>query len=429
MTFFSLKNPQIRSDFQSSILEGLAPDGGLYFPSDIPKLSPEQIEGFYNQTLTDVAETILSAWLNDYIPKSKIQEIVQEALGFPIPLKLVGNKLVLELFHGPTMAFKDVAASVLSRIISNFATNQNKRINVLVATSGDTGGAIAHGFANVANTKVFVLFPKGKVSKLQYEQLTRVSENIFPIEVDAFFDDCQKMTKQAFNDPDLEEMNLTSANSINIGRLLPQIIYHFWAYAQIKKEDKEVQILVPSGNFGNLAAGFFARQMGLPVNNFVAAVNQNDTVWRFLETGKYEPKPAISTLSNAMDIADPSNFPRIQRLFANDYDELKKYLQSVKVTDSETVKTIQKVYKDHDYLLCPHTAVGWKAAEEKEHPNTVQIVYATASPQKFAKEITEATGIEVDNSAELKKLEKKSSRKFTISNSYNELVNLIKNLA
>ncbi len=423
MTFYSLTNPSIQVNFETALIQGLASDGGLFYPSFIPVFSLSEIKELVGLTLPEIGFLVLQKWFSDDIEANDLRKIAFNSLDFNIPLVSVGNKYILEIFHGPTMAFKDVAARVLANLTSYFAQKQNKKIRILVATSGDTGGAVAHGFANMPNIEVYVLFPKGKVSKLQEKQLTSVADNVFPIEVDGFFDDCQAMVKQAFNDPDLKGLNLTSANSINIGRLIPQIIYHFWAWSQLP--GKKLQIVVPSGNFGNLAAGLFAMKMGMPVTNFVAGVNANDTVFRFLQTGKYEPKPTISTLSNAMDISNPSNFVRILKMFENNLELLKKHLQVSTVSDRETVDAIVRVYEKHNYLMCPHTAVGWKAAEDYESSDYVQVIYSTASPIKFAYEIYNATKIFVDDTQIMQQLESIPARKIQIKAEYSELKKIL----
>jgi threonine synthase len=307
----------------------------------------------------------------------------------------------------------------LARLISYFARKRQTIIRVLVATSGDTGGAVAHGFANLENVQVYVLFPKNKVSQLQEKQLTCVAENVWPIEVEGYFDDCQAMVKQAFNDPDLQPLNLTSANSINLGRLIPQIIYHLWVWTQLP--ESELQLVIPSGNFGNLAAAFLAMKMGVPISRFVAGVNANDTVYRFMQTGKYEPRPTVSTLSNAMDISNPSNFSRILKIVNYDRSNLQQYLQVFRVTDQETTETILEVYNKYNYLLCPHTAVAWKAANLSEHMGLTQVVYATASPYKFAKEISAAAGLVIDDNQLIQQWSTKSSKKVSIAANYSEL--------
>ncbi len=423
MTFYSLTNPSIQVNFETALIEGLASDGGLFYPSFIPIFSSVEIRQLIGLTLPEIGFLVLQKWFSDDIEATDLRKIAFNSLNFNIPLVSVGNKYILEIFHGPTMAFKDVAARVLANLTSHFAQKQNKKIRILVATSGDTGGAVAHGFANVPNIEVYVLFPKGKVSKLQEKQLTSVADNIFPVEVDGFFDDCQTMVKQAFKDPDLKNLNLTSANSINIGRLIPQIIYHFWVWSQLP--DKKLQIVIPSGNFGNLAAGLFAMKMGMPVTDFVAGVNANDTVFRFLQTGKYEPKPTISTLSNAMDISNPSNFVRILKMFENNLELLKKHLQVSTVSDRETIDTIIRVYEKHNYLMCPHTAVGWKAAEAYENSDYVQVIYGTASPVKFAHEIYNATKIFVDDTQIIQQLESTPARKIQIKAEYSELKKIL----
>lgn len=419
MNYFSLSNPNTKVDFETALLEGLAKDGGLYFPEEIPTFSSSEMGLLQGKSLPQVGYEVLKKWFIQDVDDQELRQIAIEALNFPIPLKQVGDKYILELFHGPTMAFKDVAAGVLARLMSYFAKRNNKKINILVATSGDTGGAVAHGFANVENIRVFVLYPKGKVSALQEDQLTRTAENVFAIEVDGFFDDCQAMVKRAFNDEDLQILNLTSANSINIGRLIPQIIYQVYVWAQLS--NKNLQIVVPSGNFGNIAAGLFARSMGFPLNNFIAGVNANDTIPRFLESGNYEPYPAVSTLSNAMDISDPSNFIRILKLFENNLELLKQHLQSIRVSDADTIDTIKQVYASYGYLMCPHTAVAWKASQLLGSSDLTQVIYSTASPAKFAEEMFRATGIKVDNKQEIEKLRSRPIRKVSIGNRYEEL--------
>jgi len=422
MLYHSLDNPNIQNSLETVILDGLAKDGGLFFPNQIPTFSQQELASLVGLDLASIASVVLQKWFAEDI-EAKELEFIGASLAFPIPLVQVGDRYVLELFHGPTLAFKDVAATILARLISYFARKRQQIIRVLVATSGDTGGAVAHGFANLENVQVYVLFPKNKVSQLQEKQLTCVAENVWPIEVDGYFDDCQAMVKQAFNDPDLQTLNLTSANSINLGRLIPQIIYHLWVWTQLP--EKNLQLVIPSGNFGNLAAAFLAMSMGVPVTKFVAGVNANDTVYRFMQTGKYEPRPTVSTLSNAMDISNPSNFSRILKMVNYDHSTLQQYLQVFKVTDQETVETILEVYNRYNYLLCPHTAVAWKAANLSKHIGLTQVVYATASPYKFAKEINTATGLVVDDQQLLQQWSTKPSKKISITGTYAELKQIL----
>jgi threonine synthase len=306
----------------------------------------------------------------------------------------------------------------LSRLMSHFLQTTNQQINLLVATSGDTGGAIAHGFADVPHIRVHVLFPAGRVSQLQKEQLTRVADNVFPLEVAGVFDDCQALVKRAFNDPDLAGLNLTSANSISIGRLIPQIIYYVYAYAQLPRED--LAFVVPSGNFGNLTGGLLARGMGLPFNRFVAATNVNDTAVRYFQTSHYDPHPTIPTLSNAMDVGNPSNFVRVLELLGHDHARFAELIHAYSATDEATVQTIQQVYDRFGYLLDPHTAVGWQVAAQ--NPDSLAgytpIIVATADPLKFAQEITAVAGIPLDNSAALAPLRHRPARQTNLPADY-----------
>ncbi len=418
MNFFSLNQNSPTVDFKQALLAGLAPDGGLYFPESFPQFSPKEISDLKNNSLPEAGFKVLCKWLEGEMEFSEVKEIANEALNFPIPLRKVGNFFILELFRGPTMAFKDIAARSLALLMSRVLQKENKKAVILVATSGDTGGAVAHGFANVPNIKVVVLYPKGKVSRLQEEQLTRVSENVFSIEVDGVFDDCQALVKKAFVDPELKNLNLSSANSISVGRLIPQIIYYIYAYAQMPIDTME--FVVPCGNFGNVCAGIFARKMGLPFNKFLMANNENDAVYKYYQSGVFQAQPTIQTMSTAMDIGNPSNFARILKAFDNNHAAFKELIKVVKVTDLETTAAIKKVYAEHNYLLDPHTAVAWVAAENEKNDFT-KIITGTASPIKFADSIKEHTGIEVDDSQAIAELAKNPKRKIEIKNNYVEL--------
>ena len=421
--FYSTNGLAPLATFEEALFRGLAPDGGLYFPQQFPRFSAETIAQLPGATLIEVGEAVLNAWFAAEITPEEIAKIASSALSFPIPLIPVGDFHILELFHGPTMAFKDVAARTLSRLMSHFLQKSHQRITLLVATSGDTGGAIAHGFSDVEGIDVYVLFPKGRVSALQEEQLTRVADNITPIEVEGVFDDCQAMVKQAFNDPALQSLNLTSANSISIGRLIPQIIYYISAYAQAPRPNW--QFIVPSGNFGNLTGGLFARAMGLPFDSFIAATNLNDSVVRYLQTGRYQPYQTVQTLSNAMDVGNPSNFARILELYQGEHNTIRTLISAHAISDRETVETMRRVYDQYGYLLDPHTAVGWRVAEQFGAEDRPKIITATAAPIKFAQEIALATGIVVDDSAEIAKLHQRPQRKQTIPNDYHALTQLL----
>jgi threonine synthase len=423
MNFYSTNNLIQRANLETAILQGLAPDGGLYYPSIIPQFSQKELQDLKNQNLKYIAYQTISKWFGEDITKEDIDTIVRSASDFDIPLIKVGDQDVMELFHGPTMAFKDVAAKYLAQFMSHYLSQKGKSINLLVATSGDTGGAIAQGFANVSGVNVYILFPKGKVSALQEEQLTRVADNVTSIELPAVFDDCQAMVKQAFNDPDLQYLNLTSANSISVGRIIPQIIYYIYAYAQLAKD--EIEFTIPSGNFGNITAALFAKKMGIPITKLHAATNANDAVVNYFNSGKYNPLETKATLSNAMDVGNPSNFARILHYFDNDHKKFLEVIDAKSISDKETIETITKVYAKYKYLLDPHTAVAWNYAEQINHNNNV--IVSTASPIKFSSEIYRTTGIEIDDSLEISKLQAVPKRKTVLNNSYKEFKDFLIN--
>ncbi|MFA6393822.1 MAG: threonine synthase [Patescibacteria group bacterium] len=452
MKFFSLNGKSPAVNFKEAMLKSLAPDGGLYFPEFFPKFSEEELENLKGKDLTEVATQTLLKWVGDDFSEGELRVMMEEALNFPLPLIKIGDYYVLELFHGPTLAFKDVAARVLARFMSRILEKEKKTATILVATSGDTGGAVAHGLGGVPNVKVVILYPKGMVSKLQEEQLTRVEPNVATIEVEGVFDDCQAFAKQAFNDPDLAALNLTAANSISVGRLLPQMVYYAYVYSQLyplltsplergrkragqkispplKGGDQEgVEFVVPCGNYGNLCAGVFAREMGFPFSRFLAVTNANDAAKKYYETGEFKPRATVATLSNAMDIGNPSNFIRIQKVFHDNPDEFRKVIKAERVDDKETAETIKKVYEKYNYLLDPHTAVAFAGAEKEGENGLTKVVFSTASPLKFADVIKENTGIYVDDSEEIKKLKQKEKRKISIKNNYEELKKALGNL-
>ncbi|KYP13170.1 threonine synthase [Flavihumibacter sp. CACIAM 22H1] len=386
MYYSSLQNQSPSVDFRTATIQGQAPDGGLYFPEQIPQLPKATIEQLPSLSREEIAYQVIQPFVGDSIPESKLREIVTETINFPIPLKQVHDQYYsLELFHGPTLAFKDIGARFMSRCLGYFAQEKKEPVTVLVATSGDTGGAVASGFHNVEGVRVVILYPSGKVSSVQEKQLTTFGDNIQALEVQGNFDDCQQMVKQAFKDPELTRaIFLTSANSINVARWLPQQFYYFFALQQWK-ELKPPVICVPSGNFGNICAGLMAWKAGLPVAHFIAACNANDVVPRFLETGAYHPQPAIPTISNAMDVGNPSNFTRILEIFQQNTDALKRLLSSSRTTDEKTRDLIRSVYRQHSYLLDPHGAVAYDALQQylNKHPEQKGILLETAHPIKF----------------------------------------------
>lgn len=389
MKLYSTNNKDLRVSFEEAVFNSLPQDKGLYMPVEIPALDPLFIKNIQQYSLQEIALTVAHALIGDDIPKEDLKKIIEDAINFDAPVKFLDPQTaVLELFHGPSYAFKDFGARFMSRVMGYFAKDGDQLLDVLVATSGDTGGAVALGFLGVEGTRVTILYPKGKVSKVQEEQLTTNGQNIRALEVDGTFDDCQALVKQAFNDEELnKQLRLTSANSINIARLIPQTFYYFWAYAQLKSQGiNEVVFTVPSGNFGNIGAGLLAYKLGLPVKHFVAGTNVNDTVPRFLQTGSYDPKPSVQTLANAMDVGNPSNWVRIQDLFANDLDMLRSQISSYTYTDEETKGAMKELFDKFQYVACPHTAIAYLAAEayKKDHPGDYASVFlSTAHPCKF----------------------------------------------
>ena len=386
MKYYSLNHNSPKVSFEEAVVLGLAPDRGLYFPETITPLPSAFFDNIENLSHEDIAFEAIKQFVGDEIPENELKRIIAETLCFDFPCIPVENNVYsLELFHGPTMAFKDVGARFMSRCLGYFNRNDNKKVTVLVATSGDTGGAVASGFLAVKGVEVIILYPSGKVSEIQERQLTTLGQNIKALEVDGFFDDCQDMVKKAFLDDSLTAYNLTSANSINIARWLPQMFYIFFAYQQLKKQNKPIILSCPSGNFGNICAGIMAKRLGLPIAHFVASTNANDAVPRFLASGQYDPKPSIATISNAMDVGNPSNFIRIQELYHNDLKAFEKDFSSYSFSDAVTETTIKDVYQRTGYIAEPHGAVGYLGlkTELSKIPNAVGVFLETAHPIKF----------------------------------------------
>lgn len=399
MKYYSLNKQSAAVGFKEATIMGQAPDKGLYFPESLPKLSETWINSIGDKSNETIAFEVIQPYIGNEIPEDELRHIISETVNFPSPLTQVNEKIfALELFHGPTLAFKDTGARFMSRCLEYFAKERDEKITVLVATSGDTGGAVAHGFYDVEGVDVVILYPSGKVSTVQEKQLTTLGKNIHALEVNGTFDDCQRMVKQAFTDDHLKQKRmLTSANSINIARWLPQQFYYFFAYKQWQEKDNPPVFCVPSGNFGNICAGMLAHISGLPVSHFIAACNTNDVVPRYLQTGKYEIRRAVPTLSNAMDVGDPSNFIRVLQLFGNDFLNLKKILSGYTITDAETKATIRRVKQETGYLTDPHGAVGYLSLERyiEQHPGQKGIFLETAHPVKFYDVIEPVTGEKV----------------------------------
>lgn len=392
MRYYSLNRQSPDVDFREAAIRGQAPDKGLYFPAQLPKLEQSFIRQLEQISKEELAYKIMKPYIGNCIDDSVLHSIVAETINFPFPLVPVNEKIYsLELFHGPTLAFKDVGARFMSRCLGYFSKGLNKKTTVLVATSGDTGGAVANGFFGVDAVEVVILYPSGKVSPVQELQLTTCGQNIIALEVKGSFDDCQAMVKDAFMDDELQrKLQLTSANSINVARWLPQQLYYFFAWQQWPDKQNPPVISVPSGNFGNICAGLLAKYSGLPVRSFIAACNINDTVSDYLGTGIHTPKTTVSTVSNAMDVGNPSNLIRIIELFKQDGRHADKVLQSVTVTDVETIDCIRQVYEKYNYLLDPHGAVAFTAFTKKLHIHQAGIFLETAHPVKFPEAIQEA---------------------------------------
>ena len=391
MKYYSLNHNAPKVSFQEAVIKGLAPDKGLYFPESLTPISSDFIDNIEMLSNEDIAFEAIQQFVGDEIPEENLRQIITETLCFDFPLVKVENNIYsLELFHGPTMAFKDVGARFMSRCLAYFnpevsGLKKGTKNTVIVATSGDTGGAVASGFLGVEGVDVVILYPSEKVSDIQERQLTTLGQNLTALEVDGVFDDCQDMVKKAFLDESLDYKNLTSANSINIARWLPQMFYFFFAYKQLKSENKPLIFSCPSGNFGNICAGIIAKKLGLPIEHFVASTNVNDTVPRFLEAGLYDPKPSKATISNAMDVGNPSNFIRIQEMYKNDLLEFKKDFSSFSFKDAETEIALQKIYKNSGYIAEPHGAIGYLGLKKEllNHPNSIGIFLETAHPIKF----------------------------------------------
>ena len=399
MKYISLNYNSKSTLFHNAVKRGLAPDRGLYFPETIPQLPRSFFDGIEKLSIPEMAYLVIKPYVGNKISKEKLMEIVTETLDFDFPIIDINDNIAaLELFQGPTLAFKDVGARFMARSLGYLNRDSNEKINVLVATSGDTGGAVANGFLGVEGINVFIFYPKGKVSEIQEKQLTTLGHNITAFEIDGVFDDCQEMVKTAFLDSGLSSLNLTSANSINVARWLPQMFYYFIAFRALKSKNKRLVFSVPSGNFGNICAGIMGQQMGLPIDHFIASTNVNDAVPRYLETGTYNPMPTIQTISNAMDVGNPSNFIRIQKIFNNDAVKMKKYLSGYRYTDQQTRKALKEIYDLKNYIADPHGAVGYLGLKEylnQQKEDLYGVFLETAHPVKFFDSVNKTLKLEV----------------------------------
>ncbi len=423
MKYYSTNNNNYKVSFEEAVVKGLAPDGGLFMPEFIPKLDDKFFINLENLSIQEIGFQVAKKFVNNEISNSDLKMIVEEAINFDAPvISLDENISILELFHGPTLAFKDFGARFMARTLSYFLHNSNKEVNILVATSGDTGSAVASGFYGIKGVNVFLLYPSGKVSEIQEKQLTTFDKNITAIEIDGTFDDCQKLVKQAFVDSELNaKMKLSSANSINIARLIPQSFYYFNAYKQLKDKSKEILFSIPSGNLGNLTAGIIAKKMGLPISKFIAATNSNSIFTEYLETGGYAPRASVKTLSNAMDVGNPSNLARIQSIF-EEHSVVVQNIASNSHDDLKTIEMIKQTHEKYNYIIEPHGAVGLLALEkyvtEIKLNNYSGVVLETAHPAKFKETVDKALGLDIQIPEELQKAIRKEKKSVLLSDEY-----------
>lgn len=428
MLYYSTNKQSDNVDFREATIRGQAPDKGLYFPERIPQLDEDFLTKFKSKSKAEIAFEVIKPYVGNCITDNELYEICKHTVNFDFPLVNVsGSIAALELFHGPTLAFKDVGARFMSRCLGYFSKDNKREITVLVATSGDTGSAVANGFLGVEGVKVVILYPSGKVSQIQELQLTTLGQNITALEVQGTFDDCQQMVKQAFTDADVNaKLFLTSANSINVARWLPQQFYYFFALQQWHETEPPV-ISVPSGNFGNICAGLIAALSGLPVKHFVAACNSNDAFVKYLSGGNFSAQQAVATISNAMDVGNPSNFVRLLELFNHDFEKIKNFISAYSIDDAETLSTMARVFREHNHLLDPHGAVGFAALEkylaaeqlkDTNNQNQRGIFLETAHPVKFENVVTEATGVQVEIPAAMQGLLQQTKKSILLKADY-----------
>lgn len=433
MQLYSTNNKALRSDFRTAIFKGLPDDNGLYMPLHIPELPDSFFKNLPDLSFQDIAEQVSLHLLADIIPANELKTLVRNALDFPAPVhQLDEHTGILELFHGPSLAFKDFGARYMAALMSYFNKGESKPLTILVATSGDTGGAVAAGFYKVPGIEVIILYPSGKVSDLQEKQLTTLGHNVSALEIDGSFDDCQAMVKKAFLDTELTQtFRLSSANSINISRLIPQSFYYFEAWKQVMHLNRPVVFSVPSGNFGNLTAGLFAKRMGLPVHHFIAATNSNDVVPAYLASGAYHPQPSVRTLSNAMDVGAPSNFVRMLDLYGSTWNIMKAEISGYAFNDEQTKAAMQDVYHRFEYVIDPHAAVGylaWKAWQAThQDTNAIGVVLGTAHPAKFLDDVEIILERSIDVPERLARLKHENKVSHKMPPSFEALKDWLKN--
>jgi threonine synthase len=429
MKYYSTNKNSDQVSFKEATIRGQAPDKGLYFPETIPQIDKGLIDDIDRVSNEEIAFHVIKPYTGNEINDDDLFKIVSETINFPIPLVKVSDDIFsLELFHGPTLAFKDVGARFMSRCLGYFLNDENKKVTVLVATSGDTGGAVANGFYDIGGVDVIILYPSGKVSPVQEKQLTTLGKNIHALEIAGNFDDCQQMVKQAFADEEInKKLFLTSANSINVARWLPQQFYYFFGYKQWENKEHAPVISVPSGNFGNICAGILAKQSGLPVHHFIAACNVNDAVTKYLQTEIFQPQTAVPTISNAMDVGNPSNFIRILEIFHHQFPDLAKNLSSYSISDEETMETIKEVNEGSKYLLDPHGAVAYISLKRflQKHPGRKGILLETAHPVKFPDAVEKATSKKIDLPPSISSLMKSEKKSIKMNATYETFKNFL----
>lgn len=425
MKYYSTNKQSQSVSLQEAVVKGLASDRGLFMPEAIKALPSSFYDHIEDLSFQEIAYRVADAFFGEDIPADTLKDIVYDTLNFDVPLvKVEENIYSLELFHGPTLAFKDVGGRFMARLLSYFIRKEGQKdVNVLVATSGDTGSAVANGFLGVEGIHVYVLYPKGKVSEIQEKQFTTLGQNITALEVDGTFDDCQALVKSAFMDKELNDhLLLTSANSINVARFLPQAFYYFYAYAQLKKmgqaDNKKVVVCVPSGNFGNITAGLFGKQMGLPVSRFIAANNKNDIFYQYLQTGKYNPRPSVATIANAMDVGDPSNFARVLDLYKESHEAICRDISGTTYTDEQIRETVKTTYQQTGYLLDPHGACGFRALKEGLKEGEVGVFLETAHPAKFLETVEYIIADKVTIPAKLQEFMKGEKQSLPLSKEF-----------
>ena len=430
MKYYSTNKKVSGVSLQDAVVKGLAEDKGLFMPNEIKKLPQSFFDTIETLSFQEMAYVVADAFFGEDVEAGALKKIVYETLNFDVPLVPVNDNIYsLELYHGPTLAFKDVGGRFMSRLLGYFIQKQNDtKINVLVATSGDTGSAVANGFLGVEGIHVYVLYPKGLVSPIQECQFTTLGQNITALEVDGTFDDCQALVKSAFMDEELNaKLKLTSANSINVARFLPQSFYYFYAYAQLKKLEKADNLVmcVPSGNFGNITAGLFAKKMGLPVKRFIAANNRNDIFLQYLQTGEYKPRPSVSTIANAMDVGDPSNFARVLDLFGGSHKAISGEISGVSYNDEQIGETLKNCFNETCYLLDPHGAVGYRALIEGLESNETGVFLETAHPAKFLETVENIIGEKVEIPQKLQEFMKGEKKSLPMNKDFQSFKNYL----